>query len=67
MQIDGKVVGFIARNETRDISDVIEAAAEHGYSNDAIGCQAVIGWDSNNPHPLIGVRLDLAWERDDSD
>jgi len=61
--IDGQQVGHIGRMDTGDIHDVIAAAAEQGYTDHGVVCQALIGWDANNPKPLIGVRLDLAWER----
>lgn len=62
--IDGSQVGYIGRNGTGDIHDVIAAAAEQGYSSDGVGCEAIVGWDANNPNPFIGVRLDLAWKSD---
>lgn len=52
---DGRV-GYIPRNETPEFHALIARAAESGGRLLVV---ARIGWDTENPSPLIGVRLGL--------
>jgi hypothetical protein len=63
--IDGPLVGHIGRVDCDAIHDAISAVAAQGYSDNGVGCLAVIGWDARNPSPLIDVCLDLERSRDD--
>lgn len=65
--IEGQLVGYISRMQCADIHDVMAAAAKEGYSDQMVACDAMIGWNANNPNPPIGVRLDLVWSFGDED
>ena len=57
VQIDGLKVGYIPRTETAEFHKVFNQ-----YKLDAMQVKARIGWDVNNPEPMIGVQLDVYWE-----
>ena len=57
VQIDGLKVGYISSAETEQFHEIFEQ-----NNLDALQVKARIGWDVNNPEPLIGVTLDIAWE-----
>jgi hypothetical protein len=52
---DGRV-GYISRSETAEFHELIDRAAQAGGR---VVVVARIGWDTENPSPLIGVRLAL--------
>lgn len=62
VMVDGKLVGYIARDETQGIHDAIRTVAEMGYSPDGFYCKAVIGWSGDVQSAPIGVRLDLLFQ-----
>ena len=57
--IDGGRVGYIQRDDTGDIHELLEAAAAKGGRLIVL---ARVGWDAQNPNPAIGVRLALPSE-----
>jgi hypothetical protein len=60
--IDGKVVGYIARDTTDVIHEAIRTVQEMGYTD--MACRAVIGWSPKEALPPIGVRLDIVQSED---
>ena len=57
VQIEGLRVGYISRVETSEFHKLFSM-----NKLDALQVNARIGWDVNNPEPLIGVQLDVDWE-----
>ena len=50
-------VGYVGRNDAGDLRDEMDHAYRAGAERLLVW--GVIGWDTNNPAPPIGVRLDL--------
>ena len=55
VMVDGLQVGYIPKTFS---SDVTEALKKKGVTEFEV--PALIGWDTDNPMPLIGVRLDMS-------
>lgn len=55
--IAGGQVGYISARDAGDVRDVLDDAYARGATR--ILVPAVIGWNTNNPNPPIGVRLSL--------
>jgi hypothetical protein len=52
--IEGKHVGYIPKHDSAEVTAMIKAT-----SKDSIVVPARIGWDTDNPMPLIGVSISL--------
>lgn len=52
--IDGKKVGHIPKDDSMEVTEYIE-----DRKGTALQVKAVIGWNTNNSNPPIGVRLDF--------
>ena len=56
VRIAEHLVGYIAKTRTPEFHPVLQDARKQGF--DYVLVKAVIGFDSRNADPLIGVRLD---------
>ena len=54
----GPRVGYIPRSSNQAVGAVMRKA--HAMGANRILVWGVIGWDTENPHPAIGVRLNLS-------
>jgi hypothetical protein len=52
--IEGKHIGYIPKHDSEKVSEIIKATKQ-----DSIEVPGRIGWDSDNPRPLIGVSISL--------
>ena len=55
VMVDGLQVGYVPKTFS---SDVTEALKKKGVTEFEV--PALIGWDTDNPMPLIGVKLDMS-------
>lgn len=52
--VEGKKVGYVSSDISSDVTDYLEHS---GF--DGMKVNGIIGWDTSNPNPPIGVRLDF--------
>jgi HIRAN domain len=56
--VEGTQVGYIPKFDSPDVTEMIKKSRKSVYE-----VPVRIGWDTNSPSPLIGVRLQLTVER----
>ena len=55
VMVDGLQVGYVPKTFSGDVTKLIQDKGVTEYK-----VPALLGWDNNNPMPLIGVKLDMS-------
>jgi hypothetical protein len=55
VMVDGLQVGYVPKTFSSDVTKLLK---DKGLTEFQV--PALLGWDSNNPMPVIGVRLDMS-------
>jgi len=54
--VEGTQVGYIPKFDSPAVTEMVQKSGKSSYE-----VPVRIGWDTNSPSPLIGVRLALTW------